>query len=104
MSADQEIPWADKPLVFSHKYRLWVQPYNESYHTEVGFGNGAALLIGSPYEYDVPKFSPWYEPRGLYAPGPGVASVCATSRLAAPRLGSRASVPKRIRGDVHSQN
>ena len=34
-------------------------------------------------------------PRGEYAPGPGEASVCATSRLAAPFCGSRASVPKR---------
>ena len=52
LDADQEIPWADQPLVFHHKYRFWVQPYNESYHTRLDLGErlGAALLIGSPWE------------------------------------------------------
>ena len=55
LDADQEIPWADQPLVFHHKWRVYVQPYNASYHQSVRFGGGDALLIGSPYEYDVPK-------------------------------------------------
>lgn len=57
LDADQEIPWADKPLVFHHKYRFWVQPYNASYHTQLKLGEtvGSALLIGSPWELDVPK-------------------------------------------------
>jgi len=54
LDADQEIPWADQPLVLHHKWRLWVQPYNESYHTPVTYGFGTELLLGSPYEYDVP--------------------------------------------------
>ena len=29
-------------------------PYNESYHTPVTYGFGTELLLGSPYEYDVP--------------------------------------------------
>ena len=29
LDAEQEIPWADQPLVFSHKWRFWVQPYLE---------------------------------------------------------------------------
>jgi len=57
LDADQEIPWADRPLVFHHKYRFWVQPYNASYHTPLTLGEtvGSALLIGGHWEYDVPK-------------------------------------------------
>ena len=57
LDADQEIPWADQPLVFHHKYRFWVQPYNASYHTQLTLGQtvGSALLIGAPWEFDVPK-------------------------------------------------
>jgi hypothetical protein len=61
LDADQEIPWADKPLVLYHKYRFWVQPYNPTYHTPltVGYMKGAddVYLIGSPWEFDVPKCS-----------------------------------------------
>jgi len=57
LDADQEIPWTDQPLVFHHKYRFWVQPYNASYHTQIKLGEsvGSALLLGAPWEYDVPK-------------------------------------------------
>lgn len=55
LDADQEIPWADTPLVFHHKYRFYVQPFDPKYHTPLHFGGPDALLIGSPYEYDVPK-------------------------------------------------
>lgn len=57
LDSDQEIPWVDQPLVLHHKYRFWVQPYNSSYHTQLVLGEsaGSALLIGSPWEYDVPK-------------------------------------------------
>ena len=60
LDADQEIPWPDQPLVFHHKYRLWVQPYDENYHTPLTLGEtvGSALLIGSPWELDVPKCAP----------------------------------------------
>jgi len=57
LDADQEIPWTDRPLVFRHKYRFWVQPYVKNYHRSLTLGEavGSALLIGSPWEYDVPK-------------------------------------------------
>ena len=56
LDADQRIPWADEPLVFHHKYRFWVQPYDAKVHTPVVLGetHGSALLLGSPWEYDVP--------------------------------------------------
>ena len=55
--ADQTIPWAETPLVFRHKVRFYVQPYTPSYHTQISLGEmvGSALLLGSPWEYDVPK-------------------------------------------------
>lgn len=85
LDANQDIPWPDQPLVFhqyvpphspcvvrrnrslstnppsppppNSKYRLWVQPYVESYHTKLTLGEvvGSALLIGSPWELDVPN-------------------------------------------------
>jgi len=57
LDADQPIPWADQPLVMHHKYRFWVQPYDPAVHTPLVLGEhvGSALLIGSPWEYDVPK-------------------------------------------------
>ena len=57
LDADQQIPWADEPLVFHHKYRFWVQPYDAKVHTPVVLGetHGSALLLGSPWEYDVPQ-------------------------------------------------
>jgi hypothetical protein len=57
LDADQEIPWVDQPLVLHHKWRLYVQPFNASYHTPVTYGFDASLLVGSPYEYDVPNCS-----------------------------------------------
>ena len=40
--------------MFHHKWRLWVQPYNETYHQPIHYGFTTDLVIGSPYEYDVP--------------------------------------------------
>jgi hypothetical protein len=59
LDADQEIPWADQPLVLYNKWRFHVQPYDEQYHVPLRLGEsvGSALLIGSPWEYDVPKCS-----------------------------------------------
>lgn len=61
LDADQEIPWTGRPLVFRHKYRFHVQPHDPSAHTPVTLGEtaghhypNAALLLGSPWEYDVP--------------------------------------------------
>ena len=62
LDAEQPIPWADQPLVWHTKMRFWVQPYDASYHTPLTLGEAAgthypnaALLLGSPWEYDVPK-------------------------------------------------
>lgn len=57
LDADQSIPWADQPLVFHHKYRFWVQPYDAAFHQPLTLGEtvGSALLLGSPWEYDVPQ-------------------------------------------------
>eukprot|EP00658_Telonema_sp_P-2_P055629 TRINITY_DN44215_c0_g1_i1.p1 TRINITY_DN44215_c0_g1~~TRINITY_DN44215_c0_g1_i1.p1 ORF type:complete len:708 (-),score=147.60 TRINITY_DN44215_c0_g1_i1:102-2225(-) len=52
LDADQEIPWTDQPLVYHLKFRFWVQPYNASYHSNVGRSTWG---IASPVEYDVPK-------------------------------------------------
>lgn len=53
LDADQEIPWADKPLVFQHKYRFWVQEYNSSYHT--GLERRDNWGLGADIELDIPK-------------------------------------------------
>uniref|UniRef100_A0A7S3T9S5 Uncharacterized protein n=1 Tax=Emiliania huxleyi TaxID=2903 RepID=A0A7S3T9S5_EMIHU len=57
LDAEQQIPWADRPLVFVHKFRFYVQPYVPAYHTPIRLGEtaGSALLLGSPWEYDVPR-------------------------------------------------
>lgn len=55
LDAEQEIPWPEQPLVFHHKYRFWVQPFTAGYHKSVHYGGGSQLLLGSPWEYDVPK-------------------------------------------------
>ncbi len=56
LDADQPIPWEDTPLVLHHKYRFWAQPYDATAHTRVTLGEsvGSLLLLGSPWEYDVP--------------------------------------------------
>ena len=58
LDAEQAIPWPEQPLVFHHKYRFWVQPFTAGYHKPVHYGGGSQLLIGSPWEYDIPKCAP----------------------------------------------
>ena len=29
LDADQKIPWADTPLVYNLKFRIWAQPYDD---------------------------------------------------------------------------
>ena len=57
LDKDQDKPWTDQPLVFHHKYRFHVQPFNASYHKQLILGEtvGSALLLGSRWELDVPK-------------------------------------------------
>ena len=64
LDAEQEIPWSGQPLVFHHKYRFWVQPFKADYHKAVHYGSGSQLLVGSPWEYDVPKCSATPTPAG----------------------------------------
>lgn len=51
LDADQEIPWTDQPLVVHHKWRLYVQPYNASFHTPLHYGFDTELTIGSPCKF-----------------------------------------------------
>jgi hypothetical protein len=53
LDANQTIPWPDQQLVLYHKYRFWVQPYNESYHQ--GLTRKDNWGLGSTIEFDVPK-------------------------------------------------
>jgi len=52
LDADQKIPWADTPLVYNLKFRIWAQPYDDKVHTTV---QRTTWGIASPVEYDVPK-------------------------------------------------
>lgn len=52
LDADQEIPWADRPLEYQLKFRFWFQEYNSSYHEDV---QRTTWGIASPVEYDVPR-------------------------------------------------
>jgi len=56
LDKDQDIPWPDQPLIFHHKYRFWVQPYNASYHQGLTRQNNWGL--GTPIEFDVPQCGP----------------------------------------------
>ncbi|CAE7783457.1 unnamed protein product [Symbiodinium sp. CCMP2592] len=54
LDADQPIPWPDRPLEYTLKFRFWVEEYNTSYHTVL---RRVTWGIASPVEYDVPKCS-----------------------------------------------
>lgn len=65
LDADQDIPWPNRPLNYSLKFRFWYQDFNESYHTIVGTqgqgGSGWDLGAGPSgvgAEFDVPKCAP----------------------------------------------
>jgi hypothetical protein len=66
LDADQEIPWADQPVQYHLKFRFWVQPYNESYHTPL---SRTTWGIASPVEFDVPKCANGVEGCSLHADG-----------------------------------
>lgn len=60
LDADQEIPWADKPLEYHFKYRFWYQPYTATppSHKSITGGWGSNLGAGGGglgAEFDVPK-------------------------------------------------
>jgi hypothetical protein len=65
LDADQRIPWADKPINYTMKWRFWYQEYDPSYHSTIQYshlGKGTDWSIGSGpvapgygAEYDVPK-------------------------------------------------
>lgn len=53
-----KIPWADQPLQYHLKFRIWSQIYNASYHKAVrrtSMGDLGAGPSGSGAEFDVPK-------------------------------------------------
>ena len=39
LDAEQEVPWADQPLVYFKKFRIYFQPHNASRHKQVGVGD-----------------------------------------------------------------
>ena len=41
-----------------------MQPFNKSYHTPLQYGHDTDLVIGSPYEYDVPRCDATPTPAG----------------------------------------
>lgn len=50
LDADQSIPWPDKPLTYSLKFRFWYQDYDPSKHTTVKYsslGKGTDWSIGA---------------------------------------------------------
>lgn len=58
LDADQEIPWADQPLQYHLKFRIWSQIYNASYHkilSRHGMADLGAGPSGVGAEFDVPK-------------------------------------------------
>jgi hypothetical protein len=64
LDADQETPWADQPLVYYKKFRVYFQEYNNTKHQEItrhdwgiGCGGGAVKpsLASGGAEYDVPQ-------------------------------------------------
>jgi len=67
LDADQPIPWPDKPLTYTLKFRFWYQDYDPARHTTVRYshlGKGTDWSIGAGpmapgygAEYDVPKCS-----------------------------------------------
>jgi hypothetical protein len=69
LDADQEIPWVDQPLLLHHRYRFWVQPFNNvTTKSLVRSGNWG---LGSPIELDVPKCAAgvkgcWQDETGMW--------------------------------------
>ena len=63
LDADQDIPWTDQPLVFHHKYRFWVQPFDASYHTQLDLGE-RDMNVDKLIDVLARQASPW---RALWA-------------------------------------
>ena len=64
LDEEQAVPWADQPLVYHKKFRVYFQSYNASHHKQitrqdygVGAGGGAATpaLATGGDEYTVPQ-------------------------------------------------
>ena len=55
LDADQEIPWADQPLVLYKKYRIYFQEFNASFHKQIQRQDWGIAADGDHSEYDVPK-------------------------------------------------
>ena len=65
LDAHQPVPWPDKPINYTLKWRFWYQKYDPAYHSTVQMshlGHGTDWSIGSGpcfagigAEYDVPK-------------------------------------------------
>ena len=58
LDADQQIPWADQPLNYSHKFRFWFQEYDPTGPSHTNVLHTSCWGLGSPVEYDVPQCAP----------------------------------------------
>ena len=55
LDADQDIPWADQPLVYYKKFRVYYQPYNASFHKQIQRHDWGIGADSDHAEWDVPK-------------------------------------------------
>ena len=63
LDEDQDIPWPDTPITYTHKYRFHYQDWSEGYHAAVSYSGGKDNWdVGAGgkdrkagAEYDVPK-------------------------------------------------
>ena len=55
LDADQEVPWADQPLVYYKKFRVYFQDYNASRHVQIGRADWGIGAGSNHDEYDVPR-------------------------------------------------
>lgn len=58
LDADQEIPWADQPIEYYKKYRVYFQDYKPGFHMEIQRQDWGIACDGDHSEYDVPQCAP----------------------------------------------
>lgn len=55
LDAEQEVPWADQPLVLYKKYRIYFQEFDPQRHKQIERHDWGIGADGDHSEYDVPK-------------------------------------------------
>ena len=81
LDADQDIPWADQPLVLYKKFRVYYQPYNASFHRNIQRHDWGIAADNDNAEYDILPCVPGtaqgncrHTIQGTWVPIPGVAT------------------------------